>query len=135
MATVDLRTETVGVVPSGGIRSVVTLETEIDASKVTGNLVSGNTYNYLQIPAGFVLESAQIIVEVADGAAGTSTLTDGTIVPLPAQVMNAKGVFAGVTGLPKWYETGGTLSGLIATANITTAKFKVIARGYMEIGI
>ncbi len=134
MATIDLRTETVGVVPAKGVRSVVTLEALIDASKVSGNLVSGNTYNYLSIPAGFVLESAQIVVKTADGAAGTSTLTDGTIVPLAAQVMNAKGAFAGVTNLPKWYETGGILSGLIATANITTAIFKVIARGYMEIG-
>lgn len=131
-STIDLRTELVGVVPSAGVRSVVTLEAKIDASKVAANLVSGNTYKFLSIPKNFVLESAQIVVESADGSTGTSTLTDGSIVPLAAQVMNAKGSFAGVTNLPKWYEVAGYLAGLIATNNITTAIFRVIARGYMK---
>jgi len=129
MATIDLRTETVGAITSQGIRAHGLVKAPFDASKVSGNLVSGNTYNYLTLPEKFLLLRAMIRVRSADGAAGTSTLTDGSIVPLAAQVMNAEGVFVGTTNLPKYYPTGGTISGLIATANITTAIFDVICEG------
>lgn len=131
MATVDLRTETVGGIPSYGVRAHSVLKARIDASKVSGNLVSGNTYNYLTIPAKFILHKVHIRVISADGAAGTTTLTDGTIVPLAAQVLNAQGMFYGTTNLPKYFDTGGVLSGVIATANITTAIFDVIAEGVL----
>jgi len=129
MATIDLRTTSLGHVTSPSIRAHCFNKARFDASEVSGNLVSGNTYNYLELPAMFLLIRAMIRVVSADGAAGTSTLTDGSITPLAAQVMNATGVFIGTTSLPKYYPTGGTISGLIATANITTAIFDVIAEG------
>lgn len=131
MPTIDLRTETVGVLPSYGVRAHSVIKASFDASKISGNLASGNTYNYLTLPAKFVLLRAMIRVRSADGAAGTSTLTDGTIVPLVAQVMNAQGFFFGTTNLPKYYDAGGVLSGVIASANITTAIFDVIAEGFI----
>lgn len=127
MATVDLRKETVGVVPSSGIRAHAVIKASFDASKTP--LVLGDTINYLQLPEKFLLLKAMIRVRTVDAGGGTSTLTDGTIVPLAAQVMTSKGVFVGTTNLPKYYETGGTLSGLIATANLTLALFDVIAEG------
>jgi len=131
MSTIDLRKETVGRVPVEGISQRVVIEEHFDAALVSGNLVSGNTYNYLTIPENFIMTNANIRVKSADGGAGTSTLTDGTIVPLAAQIMNAEGAFYGTTNLPKYYETGGVLSGVIAAANITTAKFDVIVEGIL----
>lgn len=131
-STIDLRTNTIGVIPSDGIRSVATIEAKIDASKISGGLVNGNTYNYLTLPKNFVLTRVEIIVETVDAGGGTSTLTDGSIVPLAAQVMTSKGAFPGVTNLPKWYEAATALSGLIATATLTTAVFRVIAEGFMK---
>ena len=128
-STIDLRTETVGVVPSSGIRAHSVLKASFDASKVSGGLVSGNTYKFLTIPEKFLLRNVEIRVRGADAAAGTSTLTDGAIVPLAAQVMNVVGMFYGTTNLPKYYADGGYLAGLIATADITTAIFDVIAEG------
>lgn len=130
-STIDLRTETVGVVPAPGIRAHAVIKAQFDASKVSGGLVNGNTYNYLTIPEKFVLTRACIRVTSADTAAGTSTLTDGTITPLAAQVLNALGFFIGVTNLPKYYPDGGVLSGLIATADITDAIFDVVAEGFI----
>ena len=130
-STIDLRTEVIGVLPSYGIRAHSVIKASFDASKVAGNLVDGNTYKFLTLPEKFVLTKAMIRVRGADLAAGTSTLTDGTIVPLAAQVMNAEGLFIGVTNVPKYYPVGGILSGLIATANITTAIFDVIAEGFI----
>jgi hypothetical protein len=131
MATIDLRTETVGVVPVKGIDAQVIIEIPVDATKVSGGLVNGNTYKYGQIPAGFVLEMAGIRVKTLSALTGTSTLTDGSIVPLAAQIMNAIGMFYGTTNVPKYYKTGGTISGLIATADIADAKFDVVLKGYM----
>jgi len=128
-STIDLRTETVGAIPSSGIRSHSVLKARIDASKVSGGLVSGNTYKYLTIPEKFIVHKVHIRVVSADLAAGTTTLTDGSIVPLAAQVVNAAGMFYGTTNLPKYFDTGGYLAGLIATADITTAIFDVIVEG------
>jgi len=131
MATIDLRTEIIGAVPSHGVRDHCVLKERIDASKVAGGLVSGNTYKYLTIPAKMIVHKVHIRVVTADGAAGTTTLTDGTIVPKAAQVLNALGMFYGTTDLPKYFPDGGILSGLIATADITTAIFDVIAEGFI----
>ena len=128
-STVDLRTETVGAIPSFGIRAHSILKAEIDTTDISGGLVSGNTYKFLTIPEKFLLLRAMIRVRTVDAGGGTSTLTDGTIVPLAAQVMTAEGVFIGTTNLPKYFKAGGYLAGLIATANLTLAIFDVIAEG------
>ena len=129
-STIDLRSEIIGVVPSSGIRAHAIIKASFDASKVSGGLVNGNTYKFLTIPPKFVLTRAMIRVRTVDAGGGTSTLTDGTIVPLAAQVMTALGMFYGTTNVPKYYLDGGYLAGLIATANLTLAVFDVIAEGF-----
>jgi len=133
-STLDLRVGSAAK-PSEGIDRHYVIKKRIDSSDLSkynsalaalANLVSGNTYKYADIPANTILIRAMIVVKSADGSTGTSTLTDGSIVPLAAQVMNAKGAFAGVTNLPKWYEAAGIISGLIATNDITTAIFEVV---------
>jgi len=130
-STIDLRKETVGVVPSSGIRAHAVIEIPVDLTKITGGLVNGNTYQYGVIPAGFVLKSVGIRVKTASLLTGTSTLNDGSITPLAAQIMNAIGMFYGTTSLPKYYKVATTIVGLIATADITGAIFDVVLEGYM----
>jgi len=130
-STIDLRKETVGAIPSSGIRAHAVIEIPIDASKVALGLVNGNTYKFGRIPAGFVLTLAGIRVKTASIGAGTSTLTDGAIVPLAAQIMNAIGMFYGTTNVPKYYKVAADISGLIAAADIADAIFDVVLEGYM----
>ena len=130
-STIDLRKETVGVVPSQGIRAHAVIEIAVDASKVSGGLVNGNTYKFGQIPAGFVLTLAGIRVKTVSALTGTSTLNDGTITPLAAQIMNVIGMFYGTTNLPKYYKVATTIVGLIATADIADAIFDIVLEGYM----
>jgi len=138
MATIDLRQGAVGTSaakPVLGIDTTYTIRQRIDSTDLSKylssltaltHLVSGNTYNLIAIPPYSVLLFAGINVLTVDAGAGTSTLTDGTIVPLAAQTMNAAGFFQGSTNLPKYYgAAGGTISGLIAGADITTAIFDV----------
>jgi hypothetical protein len=91
------------------------------------HLVSGNTYQFIAIPPYSILTRASILVYTVDTGSGTSTLTDGTAVPLAAQIMTTAGIFAGVTSMPKYYgASGGYIAGLIASADITIAVFDVI---------
>lgn len=138
MATIDLRqggTGTSAGKPVLGIDTLYTIRQRIDSTDLSKylssltastHLVSGNTYNFIAIPPYSILINASILVLTVDAGAGTSTLTDGTIVPLAAQTMNAAGIFTGTTNLAKYYgAAGGTISGLIAGADITTAIFDV----------
>lgn len=137
-STIDLRQGevTAPAIPVEAIDRDFVLKQVIDVSDLSqynsalvlgDNLVSGNTYKFLSIPAGTIVKRASIVVHKIDAGAGTSTLTDGTAVPLAAQVMTALGVFAGVTSLPKYYPAAGYIAGLIATADLTDAIFEVIA--------
>ena len=130
-STIDLRKETVGAIPSSGIRAHAVIEIPIDASKVALGLVNGNTYKYGRIPAGFVLTRACIRVKTASILTGTSTLQDGAITPLAAQIMNAIGMFYGTTSLPKYYKVATDIYGVIATADIADAIFDVVLEGFM----
>lgn len=129
MSMLDLRTETVGSIPAYGVRAHVIAKQNVRASSITGGLPSGWTIRYLTIPERFLLLRAMIRVTTADSGNGTTTLTDGTITPLAAQVLNAIGLFIGTTNLPRYYASSAILSGAIATASITTAIFDVIIEG------
>ncbi len=137
-STIDLRQGevTAPAIPVEAINRDFVLSQVIDASDLSvylsslaaaTHLVSGNTYKFLAIPAGTVVKRVQIIVHQIDSGAGTSTITNGTVVPLAAQIMTALGAFAGVTNCPLYFPIAGYLAGLIAAADLTDAIFEVIA--------
>jgi len=129
MATIDLRKETIGAIPSDAIRAHAAIVIPVDATKVSGGLVNGNTYYLGEIPAGFTIKGTSLRVKTASALTGTMTLQDGSITPLAAQIMNATGMFYGTTNLPKYYKVATILYGVIATADIADAIFDVVLDG------
>ena len=115
----------------------VQLVKTVDCSEI--NLTSGDTYTFLTIPAGFVLEQRDVFLLTAEGGAGTIDIgysggadyvLDGGNVNGTPDARIADGTNATNLAEGKLFAADTDLY-ITANAALDAAKFTVVFRGYL----